>query len=249
MNISLIIPAYNEQVNIQKGVLDKIGNYVADHPAFSEVIIVDDGSSDNTKALIKQHYLPKFKRFRLIENKHQGKALAVITGIQHAKGDNVMFMDIDLATPIEEVEKLISGIKKGNNLAIGSRSRKRENAPLTRKVMASGFILLRNVVLGLRGIADTQCGFKMFERDAALKIIDRLQVFTPARSAHGASVTAGFDLEFLYIAQRLGYKIAEIPVTWQHVETKNVRVIKDTVETLVDIMRIKWYELHGKYKK
>src|SRR3989338_6621876 len=107
MNISLIIPCYNEEVNIQKGVLDKIGNYTHDHHMFREVLIVDDGSSDGTKKLIKELYLPRFKQFRLIENKHQGKAIAVITGIEQAKHEYVLFSDIDLATPLEEAEKLV----------------------------------------------------------------------------------------------------------------------------------------------
>ena len=248
MNVTLIIPCYNEEANIQKGVLDKIGNYTMHHREFKEVLIVDDGSTDETKHLIKTLYLPQFKKFKLIENAHQGKAIAVTTGIEKATCDYVLFSDIDLATPIEEAEKLIQAAREHSHpIVIGSRSRTRKNAPLVRKMMAVGFILIRNGVLGLGTIRDTQCGFKLFETEAARKIIHRLRVFTPKRTARGASVSAGFDLEFLYIANRLDMDIKEIPVAWQHVETKNVRFIKDTWETLIDIARIKYYELTGRY--
>ena len=100
MKISLIIPCYNEELNIQKGVLDKIGNYTKDNEYFGEVLIVDDGSSDLSKTIIRQKYLKQFPKFRLIENNHKGKAFAVITGIEKAREEYVMFSDMDLATPI-----------------------------------------------------------------------------------------------------------------------------------------------------
>ena len=101
MNISLIIPCYNEEINIQKGVLDKIGNFTSNNATFLEVIIIDDGSSDSSKKIIKEKYLKTFPKFKLLENKHQGKAFAIINGIKIAQGDWVMFSDIDLATPLE----------------------------------------------------------------------------------------------------------------------------------------------------
>ncbi|KKP86988.1 MAG: Glycosyl transferase family 2 [Candidatus Roizmanbacteria bacterium GW2011_GWA2_35_8] len=162
MSISLIIPCYNEQSNIQKGVLDKIGNYTQNNPSFFEVIIVDDGSSDDSKKIIKTKYLKNFPKFRLIENNHQGKAFAVIAGIEKAKGEYAMFSDIDLATPIEEAEKLYKEIKNGYQVIIGSRNSTREGAPILRKIMAKGLIVIRNLIIGLKGIKDTQCGFKLF---------------------------------------------------------------------------------------
>jgi len=245
--ISLIIPCYNEEVNIQKGVLDKIGNYTATDVRFSEVIIVDDGSSDSSKTVIKNKYLKTFPKFRLVQNSHQGKAFAVLTGIKQAKGDYVIFTDIDLATPIDEVEKLITKTKDGGQIIIGSRNNSREGAPILRKIMAKGFIVIRNVIIGLKGVRDTQCGFKLFEKKAALKIIDKLQVFHDNRIAKDSSVSAGFDIEFLFLGQKLGYKIIEVPVVWRHVETKNVNFIRDTIETLIDIFKIKMLDLKGKY--
>lgn len=246
MNISLIIPCYNEEVNIQKGVLDKIGNFSKNDPRFSEVIIVDDGSDDRSKKLIKEEYLRQFSKFRLIENNHQGKAFAIITGIKTAKANYVMFSDIDLATPIEEAEKLIKELKT-YEIVIGSRNSQRVGAPMLRKIMAIGFIIIRDLLIGLKGIRDTQCGFKLFKREPALKILDKLKVFHDKRKAVGSSVSAGFDLEFLFLAIKLGYRIKEVPVTWLHVETKNVNFVKDSIETLIDIFKIKYCDLLHKY--
>lgn len=247
MKISLIIPCYNEEANIQKGVLDKIGNYTAHDQRFFEIIIVDDGSNDSSKTVIKNKYLKMYSKFRLIQNSHQGKAFAVLTGIKQSKYDYVIFSDIDLATPIDEVEKLINKTEEEGQIVIGSRNNSRAGAPILRKIMAKGFILIRNLIIGLKGIKDTQCGFKLFEKQAALKIIDKLQVFHDKRIAKDSSVSAGFDIEFLFIAQKLGYKIIEVPVVWRHVETKNVNFIRDTIETLKDIFRIKMLDLQGKY--
>jgi len=247
MQISLIIPCYNEEVNIQKGVLDKIGNYTDRDERFFEVIIVDDGSNDSSKSVIKNKYLKTYPKFRLTQNSHQGKAFAVLTGIKQAKGDYVIFTDIDLATPIDEVEKLIAKTKEGGQIIIGSRNNSRGGAPLLRKIMAKGFIIIRNIIIGVKEVKDTQCGFKLFERKPALKIIEKLQVFHDKRIAKDSSVSAGFDIEFLFLGQKLGYKIIEVPVIWRHVETKNVNFIKDTIETLVDIFKIKLLDLKGKY--
>ncbi len=249
MKISLIIPCYNEELNIQKGVLDKIANFTKDDSRFGEVLIVDDGSTDSSKKIIKEKYLPQFSKFTLIENSHQGKAFAIISGIKKAKGDYVMFSDIDLATPIEEAEKLIQEAEKGYQIVIGSRNSKRTGAPFLRQLMALGFIIIRNLLIGLGKISDTQCGFKLFEKKAALKIVNNLKVFHDKRKIRGSSVSAGFDLEFLFLASRLRYKIKEVPVIWRHVETKNVNFLKDSLETLRDILKIKYFALTGKYAK
>ncbi|MCX6731227.1 MAG: glycosyltransferase [Candidatus Roizmanbacteria bacterium] len=247
-SVSLIIPCYNEELNIQKGVLDKIGNYVHHVPSIKEVIISDDGSTDNTKELIKREYLTEYPLFRLLENEHKGKAQTLISAILSAKGDYVLFTDIDLATPIEEVEKMLMEIEKNTDIVIGSRNNTRAGAPLTRKIMAVGFIFIRNFIIGLKNIKDTQCGFKAFRTEAAKKIISSLVVFKNTQGVEGSSVSAGFDLEFLFLATKLGYSITEIPVVWKHVETKNVNFITDTLETLQDIFSIKYYDITGAYK-
>lgn len=246
--VSLIIPCYNEVANIQKGVLDRVGNFVKHHPEFHEVLIVDDGSTDDSRSVVEQDYLPHFPFFRLIRNNHQGKAYAIITGIREASGDQVMFSDIDLATPIDESEKLIEAFNKGADVVIGSRNPVREGAPMKRRIMAYGLIFLRGFFLGLGKLKDTQCGFKLFDTKAARDIIDRMQVFRNGKTISGSSVSAGFDLEFLFVARKRGYSIAEVPVIWRHVETKNVNFIKDSLETLSDMIRIRYYHIKGKYQ-
>ncbi len=248
MNVSLILPCYNEEANLQKGVLDKVGNFVSRDSRIIEVLLVDDGSTDLSKKIIKDKYLSLLPKLKLIENPHQGKAFAVISGIEKAKGEYVMFCDVDLATPIEEAEKLIEGVKGGFSIVIGSRNSQRTGAPLTRKIMAFGGIIIRNFFIGLRGIHDSQCGFKLFERKAALEIIGRLKVYGKNAIVSGPSVNAGFDMEFLFVAGKLGYKIKEIPVSWKHVETRRVNFFKDSFQSLSDILKIKYFDLKGLYE-
>jgi len=247
LTISLIVPCYNEETNIQKGVLDKIGNYTKNVNEFIEVLIVDDGSTDKSTQIVSRDYLSRFPKFKLVKNPHQGKAYTVIKGIREARGDYVLFTDIDLATPIEESTKLITEIKNGYTIVIGSRNSHRQGAPLLRKIMAIGFIYIRNIFIGLSDIRDTQCGFKGFQRKTALNIIDHLHVFKKKKVIKGSSVSAGFDLEFLFLAVKSKAKIKEIPVTWKHVETKNVNFIKDAFETIKDILLIKYYDITQKY--
>ncbi len=247
MKVTLVIPCFNEEVNIQKGVLDNIGNYTKYHKNISEVLIVDDGSTDSTKDIIKKKYLSHFPKFALVENGHQGKALAVITGIKKASTPYVMFSDIDLATPLEESQKILTGLEEGWDIVIGSRAQKRQGAPLTRKIQSFGFTFIRNMLIGLHGIKDTQCGFKGFKRDAAINIIERLHVFTKSHQTYGSSVSAGFDLEFLFLAKKMGYTIKEVPVMWRHAESKNVSLFKDSFETIKDLMEIRANDLQGKY--
>ena len=247
MKVSLVIPCYNEVSNLQKGVLDKIGNFTSHDDRFQEVIIVDDGSTDNSKQKIKERYLGQFPKFRLVENNHQGKAFAVITGIKESKGKYVIFSDMDLATPIEESIKLIEAAGKGAEIVIGSRKMQREDAPLLRKLMAIGFILLRSILIGLRDIKDTNCGFKIFEKAQILEVIERLRVFKSRDFVLKPSVSAGFDLELLFIARKLGYKIKEVPVVWRHLETKRVSFLRDSAETIKDMLKIRWTHIIGKY--
>ncbi len=238
MNLSLIIPAFNEEENIKKGTIDKVLNYFKKKKIVFEVVVVDDGSTDNTVKLIEKKYRNE-KNLRILKKNHQGKAFSVIAGIKNAKYDLVAFSDFDLATPIEDMDKLLNYIKEAD-IVIGSRSTSREGAPLIRKIMAKGFIIIRDLLINLDGIVDTQCGFKVFKKAAALKIIDNLKIFKIGREVSGPSVSAGFDLEFLYTAKKLKFKIKEAPVTWHHAETKRVNFVKDSFETLIDMIRIKF---------
>ncbi len=248
MRISLILPCYNEEENLQKGVLDKVGNFINNDPRFLEVLIVDDGSTDSSKKIIREKYLPLFSKFKLIENNHQGKAFTVMSGIAKAKGDYVMFSDVDLATPIEEAEKLIKEVAGGFSIVIGSRNSQRAGASFARKIMAIGAIIIRSLFINLKGIHDSQCGFKLFKRSAALDIIRNLRVYNKQSPVHGPSVSAGFDMEFLFVAIKKGYKIKEVPVSWKHVETRRVNFFKDSWQGLKDILKIKYFDLAGKYR-
>ncbi len=248
MSISLIIPIFNEATNLQKGVLDKIGNFTKDDSRFLEVVIADDGSTDETCQIIRREYLPHFPKFRLLTLPHGGKANTVIAATKDARGEFVFMTDADLATPIEEANKLIEKQMESHaQIVIGSRGIRRPDAPLTRTVLALGMVILRTTLFGLRGIKDTQCGFKLFHRASALKIFENLLVFRRKTVGTQASVSAIFDLEFLFLAKKMRYDIREVRVFWRHVETRRVSFVKDTVESLTDMARLKWYDIRGMY--
>lgn len=245
--LSVVIPSYNEMANLQKGILNKVKNYLDKQPYDYEVIIVDDGSQDESREFVKK-FAKEEKKFRLIENSHSGKAGAVTTGMLEAKGGYVIFTDMDQATPIEELEKILPYTQKGYDIVIGSRSGNRKGAPLTRKVMAKGMMLLRSGIVGLPEIKDTQCGFKLFSKKASKEIFGRIKdIHHGFKTIHGSAVTAGFDIEVLFLADRLGYKIKEVPVEWLYVETRRVSPVKDSIEGLLDLVRIRRNIIKGSY--
>lgn len=247
MDLSVVIPAYNEETNIRLGALDKVLRYL-DRARYSwEVIIVDDGSSDGTKKLLEE-YRKSNKKVTVIHNPHQGKAGTVITGMLAARGAIVLFSDLDQATPISELAKVLPWFDQKFDVVIGSRSGRREGAPLTRIIMARGFMFLRSAILGLKGITDTQCGFKAFRREVAQDIFGRLKLYGNNKEVSGSMVTAGFDIETLFLARKLGYKIKEVPVEWHYVETRRVNPLKDSIQGFMDIIRIRLNAFRGMYK-
>lgn len=245
VKLSVIIPAYNEVDNIKRGVLKEVYDYLQSQKYSWEVLIVDDKSKDST-ANLAEKFASSHSGFRVLKEPHRGKGGTVIAGMLAASGDIVLFTDMDQATPLVEVEKFFPKFDDGADIVIGSRTG-REGAPLTRKLMAFGFALLRTIVLRLP-YKDTQCGFKAFKKGATKQIFKRMKLFSEESSAKGASVNAGFDLEILYIARKLGYKVAEVPVTWHHNETKRVNPIKDSLEGLRDLIRVRINALMGRYK-
>jgi glycosyltransferase involved in cell wall biosynthesis len=245
--ISIIVPSYNEKNNLHKGVLDKTERFLSKQKYISEVIIVDDGSTDGSIELVEE-YIKDNSRFRLIKTSHFGKAGAVTSGILKAKGEYVLFMDMDQATPIEEIVKLLPFVKD-YDIVIGSRGSKRQGDPWTRLLMARGMIVLRSLIVGLRGIQDTQCGFKLFRRDVSDKLFSKLEKFHNGyKQISSSSVKAGFDVELLFLAQKMGYKIKEVPVEWLYVESRRVSPVKDSVEAVEDLVQIRLNDISGKYK-
>lgn len=252
--LSVVIPAYNEQKNLKKGVLDQVWNYLKSVDYSWEVIVVDDGSTDDTRKILKRLQNSKLAtpKVRLIENRHGGKAWTVMTGLLAAKGEIALFTDMDQATPIGEVEKLLpkfnEGLpagRQGYDIVIGSRHG-RTGAPFLRKLMAYGFAFLRNIILGLP-FRDTQCGFKAFNQKAIKKIIPKIKDEWGILHTKGGAVNAGFDVEVLYLAKKLGFKIAEVDVQWKYVGSERVQFVKDAAAAIYDMLRIRWNDLVGKY--
>ncbi|MEK6881870.1 MAG: glycosyltransferase, partial [Nanoarchaeota archaeon] len=161
--LSIIIPSYNESLELKKEAVDVVDSYLKTQEYPYEVLIVDDESTNGTLDELKV-YAKNKKGFKILENKHGGKAITVMTGLLQSTGDIAIFTDMDQATPINETEKLLTEFEKGFDIVIGSR-KGREGAPITRKITAWGFATLRNIILGLP-VKDTQCGFKGFKREA-----------------------------------------------------------------------------------
>lgn len=245
--LSVVIPSYNEMANLQKGTLDKVQRYLDSQAYGYEVIVVDDGSNDGSKEFVKK-FVQGSTKFRLIENNHTGKAGAVTTGMLSADGEYVLFTDMDQATPIEEIEKMLPFLKKGFDVVIGSR-KERKGAPFSRKIMSQSAILLRKTIVGLSQIQDTQCGFKVFSHVAAQDIFKKIKkIHGGFKTIKGSAVTSGFDVEVLYLAQQANYSIKEVPVRWLYVETRRVNPINDSVNGVKDLMKIRYNISKGIYK-
>ena len=246
--LSVVIPSYNEMANLRKGVLDKVEHFLDRQKFEYEVIVVDDGSSDGSQEFVEK-FSKENKRFKIIKNQHLGKAGAVSSGMLAAKGEYRLFTDMDQATPIEEVEKLLPFMGKNYDIVIGSRNSTRKGAPWTRALMAKGMIILRTLIVGIRGIQDTQCGFKMFRDNASEELFTKLEKFHHGyKKISGSSVTAGFDVELLFLAEKEGFKIKEVPVEWLYVESRRVSPIKDSINALLELLRIRYNDLSGKYR-
>ncbi|OGH50406.1 MAG: hypothetical protein A3G13_02890 [Candidatus Levybacteria bacterium RIFCSPLOWO2_12_FULL_37_7] len=234
-------------VNLQKGVLYKVRDYLEEQKYDYEVIVADDGSTDGSVEFIKE-FIKKNPSFRVMENTHLGKAGAVTKGVLEAAGEIILFTDMDQATPIEELGKLLPSFKEGYDVVIGSRSSRRKNSPWTRIVMARSMIILRSLIVGLKGISDTQCGFKAFKNGAAKKIFIKINnMHNGFRQITGSAVTACFDVELLFIALKMGYNIKEVPVNWLYVESRRVSPVKDSIEGLIELVRIRMNINKGMY--
>lgn len=249
-SISIVIPCYNEENNLKKGVLKEVYDFLITQQFTWEVIVCNDESTDNSLKLVKD-FVSKHKNFRCLDLPHGGKPSAVWGGIQEAKYPLVLFTDMDQSTPLKEINKLLPHFKKGFDVVIGSRGASREGNSFVRKIMARGFLLGRRMVL-LHQIIDTQCGFKAIKTDLAKKIFPELQFFKDKSDKKGWRVSA-FDVELLFIAQKRGAKIKEVEVEWKNEDistTKgddSVRFKKETKQMLQEIVRVIRNNLKGVY--
>ena len=243
--LSIIIPNYNEKENIQAGALDQVASYLAEAPFTWEVIISDDGSSDASRDLVEA-FTKKHNGFRLLKNPHGGKAAAVNAGIKAAKGEIVLFTDMDQSTPLKEVEKLLPFYDQGYDVVFGSRGKARKNSPLTRKMMSFFFRHFRQLFL-LRNIADTQCGFKSFRSKVAKYLFPKLSILK--QTATGWTVSA-FDVELLFLTEKAGYKLKEVEVDWRDRDLstgKSRNFFTESVDMLKQIITVKVNDLKGFY--
>jgi len=244
IKLSIIIPAYNEAQAIGAGKLARVTAWMATQPYTSELLVVDDGSQDATAQLAQP------LATRLLTVPHKGKAAAIMAGIEAAQGELVLFTDMDQATPITHAPALVAAIAQEADIAIGSRGLVRPGAPLGRYLLSWGQVALRTLLIGLY-LTDTQCGFKAMRRTAALATLDHLQRYHPdrMRTIQAPSVTSGFDVELLFVAQRLGYRIAEVPITWSYQETRRVNLVRDAWRGIYDLYTILAADLRGQYPR
>mgnify|MGYP001608603373 FL=1 len=242
--LSIIISAYNESENIKKGCLDVMWDYLKKQDYAWEMIIVNDGSSDDTSNQLHQFSSNK-SNIKIIDNTHQGKASGVLTGGLASNGEVVLFTDLDQATPITELPKLLKKIDSGYDIAIGSRSN-RKGAPLFRYILAYGNVILRTIILRLPYM-DTQCGFKAIRAIPAKKIFTLMRKLRPIVTIDGPAVDPGFDVELLYLGRKWGYKIAEVPVEWYHQETRRVRFWYDMISGIKGLLLVRLRSLTNKY--
>ena len=243
-SLSVVIPAYNEERRLPAS-LDRIFAYASRSPVpILEVLVVDDGSSDGTAALVESgvasgKYPPILRLVKYAGNR--GKGYAVREGMNQAKGDWILSTDADLSSPIEEVEKLLAAAR-ANQAAVlfGSRavdrSLVRTRQPFFREYSGRAFNLAMRAATGLPFL-DTQCGFKLFRADAAREIF-------PRQMEDGFS----FDVEDLVIARARGLKMVEVPVVWADVEGTKVSLVNG-LRSFAHLLRIRWHAVSGRYSQ
>ncbi len=209
---------------------------------------MDDGSCDRTADVVAE-FMTTHPRLELVRNDHRGKGYAVHSGVSAARGHIILFFDADSSTPIADVDKLLPWFEQGYGLVIGSREgkgAKRIREPIYRHLMGRVFNFVVRL-LTVRGIQDTQCGFKALQGDVARAIFARSQLYNAnARRVSGAMVTA-YDVEVLFLGQKLGYRIKEVPVEWRYGTESKVNPLKDSWRNFRDVIMVRWNDLRGRY--
>ncbi|MEJ2698009.1 MAG: glycosyltransferase family 2 protein [Candidatus Sulfobium sp.] len=236
--LSVVIPAYNEEARIGPTLRDMC-EFLKDKFRKFEIIAVDDGSADNTRSIVENlaRELDSLKLISYPEN--QGKGYAVGRGVLASRGDLVLFSDADMSTPVEEVEKLIPFVREGFDVVIGSRGLRgsdvRVRQPWYRERMGKMFNFMVRL-LTVRGITDTQCGFKLFKGEAARNLFRKTLI-------KGFS----FDVEVLFLAEKSGYKVKEVPIKWFNSPGSKVRLFSDPLKMFLELLKIRAYYLFGRY--
>lgn len=245
--LSVVIPAYNEEENFRRGVLKDITNYLAKQKFSSEVILINDGSTDGTEKLLA-NFVKENPAFRLVNKEHGGKLKAIEVGVAKVAGEVILFTDFDQSTQISEFDKFLTYLKKGADLVIGSRigeGSKRINDPFFRYFRSKVLNFIIKIFL-FGNISDTQCGFKAAKATVWKTLFSNLKVTRLAKPKGG--FMGPFDIELLFLAKKLNYKIVEVPVTWQYFPSKRLSIISEPAEFLFDILRIRLFEILGKYE-
>jgi dolichyl-phosphate beta-glucosyltransferase len=236
LDLSIVIPAYNEAERILP-TLGAMAVVISGLGYTWEIIVSDDGSKDNTVQLVEEL---GWKNLRVIKHANTGKGGAVKRGVMAAGGNAILFADADNSTPVEELPKLMSQLHQGYDLAIGSRAAdgaQEENKNVFRHLVSWGLRTVAGMLSGVR-VKDTQCGFKLFTREAAQELFQRQQML-------GFS----FDLELLYLANKLGYKVIEVPVHWFDAPGSKVDSLRDSIRFFRDIFAVKKLDQQGVYER
>ena len=247
--LSIVVPTYNEKERIP-GTISRILEFMDTQPYGAELLVVDDGSGDGTADLVDSLRSGQDPdRVRILRNDHRGKAYAVRSGMLAASGRYVLFSDADLSTPIEEVSAFLPYLEDGCAVVIGSREApgaKRFGEPMTRHVMGRIFTRLVQLLTGQR-FEDTQCGFKAFNHEAATQIFGRVQLYGADSPVIKRSKVTGFDVELLFLAKKLGLRIAEVPVRWYYSRGSKVDPVRDSLQNLLDVLKVRLYNWQGRY--
>jgi len=236
-DMSIIVPAYNEQHRIIK-TLEALNNYFSDRPITRQIIVVDDGSSDNTFKVVAG-LKKKINDLTVITyHPNCGKGHAIKKGVEESRGEYILFTDADNSTPIEEFEKVYP-LLRDNHVVIGSRYISGSNIVVKQPKYRVLIGRLGNKLIQfllLDGVNDTQCGFKAFQHDAAKQIFSRMKV-----------TRFGFDIEILSIARLLNFTVREIPVNWYNSNDSRIRPVKDALKTFGELIYIKLNLWSGRY--
>jgi len=237
--LSIVIPAYNESLRIG-GTLDEVRKYAAAKAFGTEVVLVDDGSSDRTPEIF-QEFQSRWPETRVLRNQaNRGKGYSVRRGVLEARGEVILFTDADLSAPIEEADKLLAALESsGSDAAVGSRALDRKligiHQPWRRELAGRCFNLFVRLFTGLR-LHDTQCGLKLFRRDSTRRAFElqRVERF-------------GFDPEVLFLVQHLGGKLVEVPVRWNDNPATKVHFLRDSARMFLDLVVLRWRAWTGQY--